>query len=143
MGLGKTIEMLSLVHAVKYPTIDPDQVDLIDPDVADTKPSISRSFRRSISSSTHEKYPAVNTTLIICPMSLLSQWRDEANNVSAQDTLSVDVYYGKQRNWDLKAIRARKADLPDILITTYGVVMTEFNDEEKKPATSPLFNGKN
>jgi len=76
-------------------------------------------------------------------MSLLSQWRDEANNVSAQDTLSVEVYYGIKRNLDLKAIRARKAKLPDVLVTTYGVVMSELNDEEKKPTTSPLFNGKN
>jgi DNA repair protein RAD5 len=137
MGLGKTIEMLSLIHAIKYPIIDPNQVDLVDSDTDDTISS------RSISSSTHEKYPAIKTTLIVCPMSLLSQWRDEANNVSAEDALSVETYYGAKRNWNLKSIRARKVNLPDVLITTYGVVMSEFNDEEKKPATSPLFNGKN
>src|SRR4051794_2049292 len=144
MGLGKTIEILSLIHAVKYPTIDPNQFDsdVIDLTV-DTKPSTSKSILRPISSSTYEKYPAINTTLIVCPMSLLSQWRDEVNNVSANDTLSVEIYYGKKRNWDLKAIRARKVELPDVLVTTYGVLMSEFTDEEKKPTTSPLFNGKN
>src|SRR4051812_12202912 len=111
MGLGKTIEMLSLVHAVKYPMLDPNQVDLAE------KPSTSKSIHPPISSSTNEKYPAINTTLIVCPMSLLSQWRDEVNNVSAQGTLSVDIYYGKKRNWNLKAIRARKAKLPDVLVT--------------------------
>jgi DNA repair protein RAD5 len=142
MGLGKTIEILSLIHAVKYPTIDPNQFDsdVIDLTV-DTKPSASKSIFRPVSSSTYEKYPALNTTLIICPMSLLSQWRDEVNNVSAHDTLSVELYYGKKRNWDLKTIRARKAELPDILVTTYGVLMSEFTEEEKKPTTSWLFNG--
>ncbi len=76
-------------------------------------------------------------------MSLLSQWRDETNNVSASNTLSVEVYYGKKRNWDLKAIRSRKVKLPDVLVTTYGVLMSEFSDEENRPSTSPLFNGKN
>src|SRR3954462_1868350 len=102
MGLGKTIEMLSLIHAVKYPTIDPNQIDLVDSD-EDTTSTTSRSIHRPISLSTHEKCPAINTTLIVCPMSLLSQWRDEANNVSVNDTLSVEIYYGKKRNWDLKA----------------------------------------
>src|SRR5687767_1929802 len=108
MGLGKTIEILSLVQAVKYPTIDPNQfdiVDLTDDLTEDTRPSSSKSVHRSISSSTYERFPAVQTTLIVCPMSLLSQWRDEVINVSASDTLSVDVYYGKRRNhWDLKSI---------------------------------------
>ena len=143
MGLGKTIEILSLIHAVKYPTFDPNQFDsdVIDLTV-DTKPSTSKSILRPISSSTYEKYPAINTTLIICPMSLLSQWRDEVNNVSAHDTLSVEVYYGKKRNWDIRAIRSRKVELPDVLVTTYGVLMSEFSDEEKKTSNSPLFNGK-
>lgn len=138
MGLGKTIEILSLIHSVKYPTIDPNQVDVVDL-TEDVKPLTIR----PVSLSTYEAYPAIKTTLIVCPMSLLSQWRDEVHNVSAQDTMTVEVYYGKKRNWDLKAIRARKADLPDVLVTTYGVLMSEFSDEENKPTTSPLFNGKN
>jgi DNA repair protein RAD5 len=139
MGLGKTIEVLSLIHAVKYPELDPDQINLVDSD-DDIKPSTSKSI---ISSSTREKYPVIKTTLIVCPMSLLSQWRDEVNNVSAEDTLSVEVYYGKKKDWNLKSIRARKAKLPDVLVTTYGVLVSEYNDEEKKPTTAPLFNGKN
>ncbi|CAG8507063.1 1873_t:CDS:10 [Funneliformis mosseae] len=139
MGLGKTIEILSLIHAVKYPTIDPNQCDIVDL-TEDSKPSSSKSVHRSTSSSTYERFPAIATTLIVCPMSLLSQWRDEVKNVSASQTLSVELYYGKQRNWDLKSIRSRKAILPDVLVTTYGVLMSEFTDEERKPATSPLFN---
>ncbi|CAB4394187.1 unnamed protein product [Rhizophagus irregularis] len=142
MGLGKTIEILSLIHSVKYPTIDPNQVDvdLNQVDVVDLTEDVKPSTIRPVSLSTYEAYPAIKTTLIVCPMSLLSQWRDEVYNVSAQDTMTVEVYYGKKRNWDLKAIRARRADLPDVLVTTYGVLMSEFSDEENKPTTSPLFN---
>ncbi|GES74249.1 DNA repair protein rad5 [Rhizophagus clarus] len=135
MGLGKTIEILSLIHSVKYPAIDPNQVDVVD-----LTEEIKPSTVRHVSLSTYEAYPKIKTTLIVCPMSLLSQWRDEVHNVSAPDTMTVEVYYGKKRNWDLKAIRARKVDLPDVLVTTYGVLMSEFSDEENKPATSPLFN---
>src|ERR1051326_6027602 len=128
MGLGKTIEILSLVHSVKYPTIDPNHFDLVNL-TEDTKPSTSRSVHRSTSSSTYESYPAIKTTLIVCPMSLLSQWHDEVNNVSAQNTLNVDIYYGKKRNLDLKVIRTHRADLPDVLVTTYGILVSEFSDE--------------
>ena len=145
MGLGKTIEILSLIHSVKYPTIDPNQVDvdLNQVDIVDLTEDVKPSTIRPVSLSTYEAYPAIKTTLIVCPMSLLSQWRDEVYNVSAENTMTVEVYYGKKRNWDLKAIRARRADLPDVLVTTYGVLMSEFSDEENKPTTSPLFNGKN
>jgi DNA repair protein RAD5 len=124
MGLGKTVEMLSLIHAVKY---HQNRFDVVDED----------------SSSTYEQYPTTNTTLIVCPMSLLSQWRDEVNNTSDQDALSVEMYYGnkKRNSWNLNDIRDRKARLPDVLLTTYGVLMHEYEKKDKQ--TSLLFNGNN
>ena len=122
MGLGKTVEMLSLIHAVKY---HQNRFDVVDED----------------SSSTYEQYPTTSTTLIVCPMSLLSQWRDEVNNTSDQDALSVGMYYGnkKKNSWNLNDIRDRKARLPDVLLTTYGVLMHEYEKNDKQ--TSLLFNG--
>ncbi|RUS14420.1 SNF2 family N-terminal domain-containing protein [Endogone sp. FLAS-F59071] len=102
MGLGKTIEILSLIH-VNRPTFP----------LPSTTPTPSRT--------------ASPTTLIICPMSLLAQWRDELLRGSAPGSLTVDVYYGgaKDRHlcesctrWDGRA--------PDVVVTSYGTVMSEW-----------------
>ncbi|KAG0595364.1 hypothetical protein M758_UG160800 [Ceratodon purpureus] len=61
-------------------------------------------------------------TLIVCPMTLLGQWKSEFETHVAGDSLSVYAYYGQDR------VRERKALLEhDIVLTTYGVVASEFN----------------
>ncbi|GAN03178.1 DNA repair protein rad-5 [Mucor ambiguus] len=118
MGLGKTIEMLSLIHSNRY-TPDKSQ-----------KPTV---FGKKVLSSP--------TTLIVCPVSLLAQWRDEIIRGSKPDTITVDIFYGDVRtgtsasrlcNWDGSA--------PDVLITTYGTIMSEWNKvQERKSHESIIF----
>jgi len=142
MGLGKTIETLSLVHANKF-----DRSTLDTPEQAFARLSTSYTAPRRLSP----------TTLIICPMSLLSQWRDEAVN-SSDGSLSVEVYYGSSRDWTDETLIQRNA--PDVLITSYGTVMSEYafligGQDPEKPSDlndvraqnkwkkgSALFNGK-
>lgn len=50
-------------------------------------------------------------TLVVCPMSLLAQWRDE---IERHSDLVVSIYYGSDRNDD-------RRDNFDVLITTYGL----------------------
>ncbi|KAG0016617.1 DNA helicase rad5 [Entomortierella chlamydospora] len=109
MGLGKTIEILSLVHSNQM-----DKSGLDTPEEAFS--------RLSTSNSTHRR-PSP-TTLIVCPMSLLSQWRDEAVN-SSDGSLKVEVYYGGSRDWTDDALTQRGA--PDVLITSYGTVLSEYS----------------
>lgn len=118
MGLGKTIEMLSLIHSNRY-TPDKSQKSTVFGKKAQHSP----------------------TTLIVCPVSLLAQWRDEIIRGSKPDTLTVEVFYGDVRtgistsrlcNWDGSA--------PDVLITTYGTIMSEWNKmQEKKLHDSVIF----
>ncbi|KAG0019575.1 DNA helicase rad5 [Podila clonocystis] len=112
MGLGKTIEILSLVHA----------------NSANRADYATQAFSRlstSITSSSSSDQPKRSspTTLIVCPMSLLSQWRDEAIN-SSNGKLSVEVYYGGTRSWNDETLM--QANAPDVLITSYGTVMSEY-----------------
>ncbi len=58
----------------------------------------------------------MGTTIVICPMSLLSQWRDEIHKYS---DLHAMLWYGDNR----KALEWSEID---VLITSYGCVTSEF-----------------
>lgn len=59
-------------------------------------------------------------TLAVCPASLINQWQSEVERYVVRGSLSVHVYHG-----DTQA--RLKTDLSkfDLVITTYGVVLTE------------------
>ena len=119
MGLGKTIEMLSLIHSHKS-------------DVALTVPQSVASSVNSLprlpkNSSSVEKAPC--TTLVVAPMSLLAQWQSEAENASKPGTMKSLVYYGSDKIGNLQNLccEANAATAPNLVITSYGVVLSEFN----------------
>jgi len=90
MGLGKTIEMLSLVHSMRAPP--------------------------------RTKNP---TTLVIAPMSIISQWKSEADASSHPGTLKTLIYYGADKALDLPHL-CSSSQAPDVIITSYGVVLSEW-----------------
>ena len=90
MGLGKTIEMLSLVHSVRAP-----------------------------------KGTKNGSTLVVAPMSIISQWKSEADNSSNPGTLKTIIYYGVDKSLDLPILCASPA-APDVIITSYGAVLSEW-----------------
>jgi DNA repair protein RAD5 len=90
MGLGKTIEMLSLVHAQRPP------------------PGTKN-----------------GTTLVIAPMSIISQWKSEADNSAKPGTLKTIIYYGSDKSLDLPSLCASPT-APNVIVTSYGVVLSEW-----------------
>ena len=90
MGLGKTIEMLSLIHTVRAP-----------------------------------KGTKNGSTLVIAPMSIISQWKSEADNSSNPGTLKTIIYYGADKALDLPSLCASPA-APEVIVTSYGVVLSEW-----------------
>ncbi|KAF9376410.1 DNA helicase rad5 [Podila verticillata] len=127
MGLGKTIEILSLVHANSANRAD---------HTTQAFSRLSTSMSSSSSSSSEQPKRTSPTTLIVCPMSLLSQWRDEAIN-SSDRKLSVEVYYGGTRSWSDETLMQFNA--PDVLITSYGTVMSEYSTYmSRKDGDGPL-----
>ncbi|KAF9549586.1 DNA helicase rad5 [Mortierella hygrophila] len=132
MGLGKTIEILSLVHSNKM-----DKAELDAPEEAFS--------RLTTSSSAPTPRRSSPTTLIVCPMSLISQWRDETTN-SSGGALTVEVYYGGARDRTDESLLRRGA--PDVLITSYGVVLSEYsklvgareNEQSKSKGVNDLDN---
>lgn len=119
MGLGKTIEIYSLIHSNRS------DVDL----QAASKPTTSVNQLPRLPQSSISTEPAPCTTLVVAPMSLLAQWESEAIKCSKPGTLRTLVYYGSDKNLHLPTIcsvsNAKSA--PNVIITSYGVVLSEFN----------------
>ncbi|RYP47813.1 hypothetical protein DL769_011279 [Monosporascus sp. CRB-8-3] len=123
MGLGKTIQMLSLIHSHKSEAV-----------LGSTKPVDSvNNLPRMPASNSASVLAAPKTTLVIAPMSLLAQWQSEAENASKEGTLKSMVYYGNDKIGDLQALcrEANMASAPDLVITSYGVVLSEFSQVAK------------
>lgn len=95
MGLGKTVMTIALIHARLGRGIPGN-------DGYEPKTGSSR---------------ARGGTLIVCPMALLSQWKDELQTHSEADTLSVAVHYGSDRTNNPRAMANH-----DVVLTTYGVL---------------------
>jgi DNA repair protein RAD5 len=121
MGLGKTIEMFSLMHS------NQSEVALAATARALSKDSVVNLPRLPQTSSSME--PAPCTTLVVSPMSLLSQWESEAVKSSKPGTMRSLVYYGNEKATNLQTLcsAANAANAPNVIITSYGVVLSEFN----------------
>lgn len=120
MGLGKTIQMLSLVHTHRSPAAHQARLS------AGGLSNVNQLPRLSSNSGTVLDAPC--TTLVIAPMSLLSQWKSEAEKASKEGTMSIELYYGNEKSSNLQALccEANASCAPDLVITSYGVVLSEF-----------------
>lgn len=71
--------------------------------------------------------PGSGGTLVVCPMSLVTQWIDELNLHVESGFLRVTSHYGQSRG-DAKSISLKYAD---VVVTTYGVVASEYTRESR------------
>lgn len=116
MGLGKTIEMLSLIHTHRTPLSEHGSL---------TTPKSLPRLQKSSASVESAPY----TTLVIAPMSLLAQWQSEAEKASKEGTLKIIVYYGSEKAVNLQKLctASNAANAPNVIITSYGTVLSEYN----------------
>jgi DNA repair protein RAD5 len=134
MGLGKTIQMLSLVHSNKS------EAGLAARREGNSLPSTFRFPRTLGGSSGVPNAPC--TTLVIAPMSLLAQWQSEAERASKPGTLKSMVYYGTEKvNIQSLCCEQNAAVAPDVIITSYGVVLSEFSQITSKDADRAAHTG--
>ncbi|KAL1900629.1 DNA helicase rad5 [Sporothrix stenoceras] len=132
MGLGKTIQMLSLIHSHKSPIAmeAQQQKQKEQQQQAEGKGKLGSLVGglRRIRSRLPDVVHAPCTTLVVAPMSLLAQWQSECDNASVEGTLKSMVYYGSDKSSNLQALCApdQAATAPDVVITSYGTVLSEF-----------------
>lgn len=120
MGLGKTIQMLSLIHSHRSEVAEAAR------QLGTRSSSVVKLPR--LPASTAGVVAAPRTTLVVAPMSLLAQWQSEAENASGEGTLKSMVYYGSDKVADLRTLccEANAATAPDVIVTSYGIVLSEF-----------------
>ncbi|TWU70867.1 DNA helicase rad5 [Metarhizium rileyi] len=135
MGLGKTIQMLSLVHSHRSETAR--RARLTNGGIS----SVNQLARLGANSSSVLSAPC--TTLVVAPMSLLAQWKSEAEKASKEGTMKIELYYGNEKTTNLQALcsESNATQAPDLVITSYGVVLSEFSSLATKNGDKSSHNG--
>lgn len=131
MGLGKTIMTISLLltHTEKGGSLDKDSTSQSNNEINGSDQS-SSSPKKAAKFSGFDKIKKQKQSLIgggnliICPMTLIGQWKAEIESHSEPGTLSIYVHYGQSRPKDAKILAQS-----DVVLTTYGVVASEFSSE--------------
>eukprot|EP00172_Hildenbrandia_rubra_P002085 Plantae.Rhodophyta-Hildenbrandia_rubra.ctg2743.p1 GENE.Plantae.Rhodophyta-Hildenbrandia_rubra.ctg2743~~Plantae.Rhodophyta-Hildenbrandia_rubra.ctg2743.p1 ORF type:complete len:1201 (-),score=257.99 Plantae.Rhodophyta-Hildenbrandia_rubra.ctg2743:2601-6203(-) len=67
-------------------------------------------------------------TLIVCPVSLVHQWKEELQkHLRAQDQPHIYIYHGKTKTQDIEELQAY-----DVVITTYSTLAMQYPKVNKK-----------
>ncbi|EPR62257.1 SWI2/SNF2-containing protein RAD16 [Toxoplasma gondii GT1] len=108
MGMGKTIQIISLILARPFPPLP-------------------RALRPEDSSRERSSLPRVGQTLVVTPLAALLQWKGELEKFVRPGRLSVLVYHGPFR-------QALKSELEkhDVVLTTYSTLEQDFRRETNK-----------
>mmetsp|Transcript_6355 Transcript_6355/g.13370 ORF Transcript_6355/g.13370 Transcript_6355/m.13370 type:complete len:1327 (+) Transcript_6355:185-4165(+) len=126
MGLGKTVMLLSLILTTKEAEDSSsedrkgekcslqDDVDVIDVTSDNDEPTLKKMPIKPAGKGTK----TAMTTLIIVPLSLVSQWEEE---LATKTSLSHLVFYDVGKKSSAPAFSS-----VDVVVTTYGTVQSEF-----------------
>ncbi|KAM7256149.1 hypothetical protein ACFE04_011890 [Oxalis oulophora] len=129
MGLGKTVMTISLLltHSVRDRSSVGQSTDQPD-DLMYSSPNISKKGTHGLGVDQLLKQQnklISGGNLIVCPMTLLGQWKAEIETHAQPGSLSIYVHYGGGRTYDPNILAQS-----DVVITTYGVLASEFSQED-------------
>lgn len=79
--------------------------------------------------------PRSFATLIICPLNLIAQWRDEVERCFSPGQMTATFYYGDGREQTSKN-EYSKIKSPTVIITTYGTLSSEWEHHCKTNSSS-------
>uniref|UniRef100_A0A803TAI2 Helicase like transcription factor n=1 Tax=Anolis carolinensis TaxID=28377 RepID=A0A803TAI2_ANOCA len=89
----------------------------------------SQSTRADGADKKSEADKILKTTLIICPLSVLSNWIDQfEQHVDPDVQLNLYVYYGSERSKDPGVLSSQ-----DIVLTTYSVLASDYGTRSNSP----------
>ncbi|XP_027935032.1 DNA repair protein RAD5B-like [Vigna unguiculata] len=113
MGLGKTVMTIALILS------NPGRGNSEKKDAINGYDDIIANKRKNA----YAMHKVEGGTLIVCPMALLGQWKDELETHSKPGSISIFVHYGGGRTDDLLFISGH-----DVVLTTYGVLSAEYKN---------------
>lgn len=126
MGLGKTLSILSLVTATIPASLQWIQAEPVVHSAEEKRPprELPDSFAPPKPESLGLTKPKRNSkaTLLICPLSTVTNWEEQIKQHVRPNSLSYHIYHGPHRIKDSE----RLAEY-DLVITTYGSVSSELN----------------
>lgn len=128
--------MASLIHANR----EGDALESSPPTPAEEEPAPKRPKFKQVTLSnqwravpTAPKLPSAppRATLVVCPVSLASQWHEELGKMSEKGSINSFLWYGNDRV-DIDRLLAQEGKKKvDVLITSYGTLMSEFSKWRK------------
>ncbi|KAG9136076.1 hypothetical protein Leryth_003700 [Lithospermum erythrorhizon] len=119
MGLGKTVMTIALILARRgrgMPYIEETE--------SDTDDEMNHRKKRKTNENSFLSRNVKGSTLIICPMALLGQWKNELEAHTVPDSISIFVHYERGRRDNAKVL----ADF-DVVLTTYGVLQSAYKSD--------------
>ncbi|MCD7445854.1 hypothetical protein HAX54_015578 [Datura stramonium] len=120
MGMGKTVQAIALVLAKR-----------------ELGQAISDSSLLSPAPCTSQELPAVNGTLVICPVVAVIQWVSEIDRFTTKGSNKILVYHGANREKNIDKFAEY-----DFVITTYSTVEAEYRKNVMPPKQKCQWCGK-
>jgi DNA repair protein RAD5 len=129
MGMGKTVMCIALMLAsmpdnvplpLPYGDVEEKSSTASSSTDTDNDDKDSKSALSALRTGGGRAAKAGQSTLVICPMSLISQWRDEISRFSSLNAL---VYYGSANN--RVSGGTQRLSGYDVVITSYGTLGSE------------------
>jgi len=139
--------MASLMHTNR----EGDAAELIStpPPTGDEEPALKKpKFKqvtlsnqwRAVPTAPKEPSEPPRATLVVCPVSLASQWHEELGKMSEKGTLTSFLWYGNDRA-DIDRLLAQEGKKKvDVIITSYGTLASEFQ-RWRKNKDKPSYEG--
>jgi len=125
MGMGKTIEVLSLImtnrHDANAYTAQPKQPSQTQARDLNTIIIDDNNFEND------PNFVPCKSTLIVCPLSVLNQWHHEIRRHTPSNHFSIYVYHGATRNRAPDFLASH-----DIVLTTYSTLAGEIPPDSNK-----------
>uniref|UniRef100_A0A8C1RPY4 Helicase-like transcription factor n=1 Tax=Cyprinus carpio TaxID=7962 RepID=A0A8C1RPY4_CYPCA len=137
MGLGKTLTTIALIvsnfHNGKPLPLEQCHIKNI---TFQEGSSMSSTCRKKSTSKGTGKVPSgggggsgARATLIVCPLSVLSNWLDQfEQHIQADVTLKVYLYYGAERIRSVNLLSEQ-----DVVLTTYNVLSSDYGNKGNSP----------
>lgn len=135
MGMGKTCMMAALIHLNRSSETQSES------SLAPADDEAARKRRKFTQVTLSNQWRAVPTapkaadvpraTLVVCPVSLASQWHEELGKMSHDGTITSFMWYGGDRADIDRILQQEGKKRVDVIITSYGTLTSEFQKWRK------------